>query len=383
VVHIFIFNMSKPKGSADDLWTKLEAAPVASSGENAGDGAGTDTTTVFVGESGCGKSSLIQTFLKPTANKDPKPTFALEYNFARKKVTGQASSGKSVAHIWELGGDIYEPRLLDVAITTRNLSSTTVVICIDLSKPKNAFASLKKWIALIRGEVVKNRLAELKAKSPDEAKQMRDRAMTQYEENLNDRSKIKPCEVPLVVVGTKYDLFKANFGLSERRAVWQVIRCVAHTHGATVLTTSMEAGARDSLRNSVSAICFRTVQKNMLDVAPDKPVSVSPGKDDYAQIILSSLSDSTAAKSRLIYNESDVNSFFESGKGVSPAGWAKFADHLASLFGPPDPLPEAVGDAEEKRDENEFPEVEVDEMRGQRDIALQRYVQVMQNCRLE
>jgi hypothetical protein len=121
----------------------------------------------------------------------------------------------------------------------------------------------------------------------------------------------------------------------------------------------------------------------MLDVAPDKPVSVSPGKDDYAQIILSSLSDSTAAKSRLIYNESDVNSFFESGKGVSPAGWAKFADHLASLFGPPDPLPEAVGDAEEKRDENEFPEVEVDEMRGQRDIALQRYVQVMQNCRLE
>jgi GTP-binding protein EngB required for normal cell division len=92
VVRIFIFNMSKPKGSADDLWTKLEAAPVASSGENAGDGAGTDTTTVFVGESGCGKSSLIQTFLKPTANKDPKPTFALEYNFARKKVTGQASS---------------------------------------------------------------------------------------------------------------------------------------------------------------------------------------------------------------------------------------------------------------------------------------------------
>jgi GTPase SAR1 family protein len=368
------------KAVAEDLWTKLEALPVAptsSQGQSFGggdnEGSTVDTTTVFVGDSSCGKSSIIQAFLKPTANKDPKSTFALEYNFARKKAS--SGSSKSVAHIWELGGDIYEPRLLDVAISTRNLATTTLVVCCDLSKPQNAFSSLKKWIALLR-DIVKNRLKELKVLNPSEAEAMRERAISQYEDNTNDRARAKPCEVPIVIIATKYDVFKSR-SISERRAIMQVIRCVAHLHGASIFTTSTESGMKENVRNILNSICFRTLPRSSLDVAIDKPVAVSAGKDDFAQIILSSLSESssTAAKSRLIYSESEIGNFFDS-KGISPECWAKFTDHLATLFGQPDPLPEAAGDNDDRRDDNEFPEADIDQMRAQRDIALQRYIQV-------
>ena len=41
---------------------------------------------------------------------------------------------KSIAHIWELGGDIFEPKLLEIPITLKNLTSLTLVVVVDLSK---------------------------------------------------------------------------------------------------------------------------------------------------------------------------------------------------------------------------------------------------------
>jgi hypothetical protein len=39
-----------------------------------------------------------------------KPTIALDYNFARRTSNGV----KSVANIWEVGGDLVEPRLIEI-----------------------------------------------------------------------------------------------------------------------------------------------------------------------------------------------------------------------------------------------------------------------------
>lgn len=103
---------------ADDVQTSSSSTPsLEFDDEN-------DTITLFVGDSGSGKSTLIQTFLKPSVTKEPKSTFALEYNFARKKGgsggkdSNSNSSGRNVAHIWELGGDIYEPKLLEIPVST-------------------------------------------------------------------------------------------------------------------------------------------------------------------------------------------------------------------------------------------------------------------------
>lgn len=124
--------MSKSSAAAD-LWTLIENDTTKTFEDDS-----VEATSLFVGDSGCGKSYLIQSFLKPTVTKDPKvleinswnqyksdncytasivwnlltfgcvlknnlkPTFALEYSFARKKASGNSS--KTVAHVWELGG---------------------------------------------------------------------------------------------------------------------------------------------------------------------------------------------------------------------------------------------------------------------------------------
>lgn len=41
-----------------------------------------------------------------------KPTIALDYNFARRTSNGV----KSVANIWEVGGDLVEPKLIEIGI---------------------------------------------------------------------------------------------------------------------------------------------------------------------------------------------------------------------------------------------------------------------------
>lgn len=91
---------SMDASAAIDVWSKLEREPrdAALQGESKAEADGTsseskssakestqgyNSSIVFVGDSQCGKSTLIQTFLKPSAAKDTKPTIALEYSYAR------------------------------------------------------------------------------------------------------------------------------------------------------------------------------------------------------------------------------------------------------------------------------------------------------------
>lgn len=366
--------------SVDDIWTKLENSPPPQSlsEENV------DTTTIFVGDAGSGKSTLIQGFLKPNVSKEPKPTFALEYNFARKK--GSQASSKSIAHIWEMGGDIWEPKLLEMALTARTLATTVVVICCDLSKPQNALACLQRWIKLSR-ELIKRRISELQSSDPDAVAALRNAAASQYQEHPNDAPRARPCEIPLYIVGTKYDIFK-TMNSGDRRSVTQLIRFVAHYHGTSfIATSSAETSLKESFRNVLSGICFRATPKVQCETSIDKPMFITAGKDDFEAILLSSVSkdgssdsSSGSTKSKLLYSETDVSNFV-SPQGLTRDCWSRFAEHLNSVFGSADPSPEqlhneSISDESNKAEDNEFPEAEIDEMRAQRDVALQRYIQV-------
>ncbi len=72
-----------------DLWSIVEREQHLEEGHD-------DPCIVVLGNSKSGKSSLIQCFLKPTVTKDPKPTVALDYNFARKKA-GSGDKGSQVS----------------------------------------------------------------------------------------------------------------------------------------------------------------------------------------------------------------------------------------------------------------------------------------------
>ena len=313
--------------------------------------------------------------------KEPKPTFALDYNYARRKAGSSAPGSKTIAHLWELGGDISEPKLLEVPLTANYLSSAAVVVVCDLSKPQNCLASLLKWIVTVRA-VIKQRIGDLQSTNATAATAMKENAVAQYRELAPepDAARARPCEIPLYVVANKYDTFKNN---PNRRTLMQIIRFIAHFHGATVITaSSADAVLKESFRSTMNAICFRTSSKSVYEASVDKAVQISAGRDSFESILLGTVRDgdsSAGGKSRLASSESDF-SLYLSSSSVTRDCWDRMGEILSGLLGPPDPSAVKDKGAEEEeskeQQQNEYPEAEIDEVRAQRDAALQRYIVV-------
>jgi dynein light intermediate chain 2, cytosolic len=287
--------MSKSKSvkarAVDDLWTKIESEPAEVDADQV------ETTVLFVGDSGSGKSSLINSFLKASSTKQPKPTFALDYSFARKKVATSFSSsgGKSVAHVWELGGDINEPGLLDVPISVQNLTSLSVIVCCDLSKPHNVLKSVRKWIKVVR-EVLARRFIAYEATNGKkfEVDELR---KGQFEGHC-DKKMLSLFKIPLYVIANKYDIFR-DTGSVERRSTMQILRFVSHYYGATFMcASSVDSSLRDNFKNFINSVCFKLPLRQAYETNHEKAVYVFAGKDSFENILLGNKSgDSSGPES--------------------------------------------------------------------------------------
>ena len=320
-----------------------------------------------------------QSFLKPSVTKEPKPTFALEYSFARKKVASAppgAVQPKSLAHIWELGGDIYEPGLLEIPISLKTFTNASVIIVIDLSKPQNVLKSLLKWIDAIR-DVISRRIKELASADNTAAQDIRNAAMQPYAEN-SDAARVRPCEIPLFIVATKWDALKSKSMTSaDRKAIMQALRFVAHYNGASLYSTSStESVLKESFRGIMGSICFRTPLKTYTETSPDKPIYVSAGTDNFEDILLGENA------SDLLRSEAELADYI-SDSGIARKCWDRFDNFHSSIFGPPDLLGSMNNLVESKIDDegggtdegdNEYPEAEIDAIRAEKDVQLQQYI---------
>ena len=275
--------MSKAAPSSDrDLWSLL-ARDVKLTTSTGSAASSNEAVILVVGDFKAGKSTIIQSFLKPNIGKEPKPTFALEYAFARKK---SASSGKSVAHIWELGGEISDPGFLQVPITLRTLNDASIVICCDLSKPQNIYSTLKYYYEHIK-QIIRQYIADMQRLSWDaKISQLRQYASRPInEEGHPDAQKLRLLEIPNCIILTKYDSFK-NLPLADRRLVYQLIRFFAHFYGASILTYTNDSNQKENFRNYFSSICFQNSLKSTYEVSSDKPLFVSHGNDSFENILL-------------------------------------------------------------------------------------------------
>ena len=72
-----------------------------------------------------------------------------------------------------------EPRLIEIGITLRTLSSAAVIVTIDLSKPHNLVTSLLRSISAIK-EIVSRRVAELQATNVIALNEIRDKLNAPY-----------------------------------------------------------------------------------------------------------------------------------------------------------------------------------------------------------
>eukprot|EP00639_Heterosigma_akashiwo_P021194 CAMPEP_0206402062 /NCGR_PEP_ID=MMETSP0294-20121207/26708_1 /ASSEMBLY_ACC=CAM_ASM_000327 /TAXON_ID=39354 /ORGANISM="Heterosigma akashiwo, Strain CCMP2393" /LENGTH=429 /DNA_ID=CAMNT_0053859015 /DNA_START=143 /DNA_END=1429 /DNA_ORIENTATION=- len=360
----------KPKKSlppGTDLWARI-THEVNESKKEGNEPQAVESFGLLLGERGAGKSSLVQSFLNPSKGPDdrPKPSVALEYQFARR---AGGAAAKDVAHLWELGGGMQATELIRVAITPKQLQHAAFVVCVDLGRPENALGDLLRWLAVARRHMA-DCLRLIAKKRPPLAEAIRKamvRRLAMADDNP-DKRLIDPAPVPLVIVANKYDLFKDHAGV-KRKALWAALRFVAHLNGATLLACSAkEKALRDGARAALNAALFRApLPRRLLETNGERPVVVPAGQDSMAAILRHLPERTTAAD-------------FVSAAGVAPDAIPKWKKALAALFGPPT-APEGggggaggaegdEGEEEEKGSEpNGFPEPLVDEVRAQRDQA--------------
>ena len=298
---------------AEDIWTKLQKlrkVPEKSESKeaettNAGD-AGAESSSsmtvnqqiIFVGDAGSGKSTLIQTFIKPNAVKDTKPTVALEYNFARKTV----NNTKYVSNLWEVGGDFLESKYLEIPLTKDSLKSSAIVICCDLSKPHNVIVSVLRSLSAIR-EILKRTLADLQSTNVHALNEIKE-SISQTYKGHPDANKVKPLELPIVIIGNKYDTMR-TMTIAERRAVLQALRFISHYFGAIFMTVSVnDSNNRELFRSLMNSLSFNVPLKASNEVNVDKYVYITRAQDTYESILLGNLANETAESAKVSQTQS-------------------------------------------------------------------------------
>lgn len=162
-----------------------------------------------------------------------------------------------------------------------------------------------------------------------------------------------------------------------------------------MVTSSSEGSNKEIFRSFMNSLCFGVNMKPYYDVAADRAMIVSAGKDSFANILTgksagkSGDDDGDRAKSVFASSEADVQAFITA-TGVNKETWGRFETTLSSVFGAAS-VTAATGKSANSADSansngddgtagkaganNEYPEADIDECRQARDIVLEQYIQ--------
>jgi uncharacterized protein YqfA (UPF0365 family) len=119
----------------------------------------------------------------------------------------------------EIGGDIIEPKLIEIGITKDNLGTSFGIIVCDLSKPHNILQSVQRSVGAFK-EIISKRAAELQATNVNELTEIRNKVTAMYAKHV-DSKRVRPTEVPLYIIANKYDTTR-SLSSADRRSVSQV-----------------------------------------------------------------------------------------------------------------------------------------------------------------
>ncbi|KAI8822224.1 uncharacterized protein EV422DRAFT_619352 [Fimicolochytrium jonesii] len=367
-----------------DIWTLVKEMKAAEKKSGEAPDAPIESTLIFVGSRGAGKTSVVLRFLD--RDDPPTPTVGMEYTFARR-TRGGMNAVKDVAHIWEIAGGIRLSELVSIPLKETNIHTSTFVIVVNLSKPAETIHTLTTLLPRLHTTTTQI-LARLEARGSKRPKALRQFAWRKFmggtgekdekekdEKGLHpDKEFLNPSLVPLVIIGTHYDLFK-DMESDPRKLLLKSLRYLAHTHGASLLFTS--PSPTPSLRSLLSHHAFKTSAPRTLSTDANKPVVVLAGQDSLAAIggppgVLKSLGREDAV-----------------GGGRARVGWEAWKRDVDGVWPPPgnvgDREPdeqveveggiegEGVEEGRRTRVEfDKFPEPAVDALRAQKEEELQK-----------
>lgn len=241
------------------------------------DEADENSAVFLLGSKNSGKTSVILRFLD--RDEAPKPTVALEYTYGRRA----KGHNVDVGHIWELGGGTWLSKLVDIPVNPDTLMHTTIFLVLDLSLPKELWFTLETLLQAVKSRV-ESVIAEMKAADADIKRKLQKAAWQRVGEDHPDKNMMDPFLIPLVIVGTKYDIFQ-EFDSEKRKVICKTLRFVAHISGASLQffsTKQEQLVAR--VRALMSHHLFGTTASKTLQTDHNKPLLVPAGLDSIQQI---------------------------------------------------------------------------------------------------
>ncbi|NXR95833.1 DC2L1 protein, partial [Hypocryptadius cinnamomeus] len=161
-----------------------------------------EKSILFMGNKNAGKTTIILRCLE--REESPKPTLALEYTFGRR--ARRHNIPKDVAHFWELGGGTSLVELIRIPITSHNIRSFAIVLVLDLSKPNELWTTMESLLQVTRNHVNKI-LTKLEKTNPEVAAEIKQRMWNNLQRDHPDSALVDPFPIPLVIIGSKYDIF--------------------------------------------------------------------------------------------------------------------------------------------------------------------------------
>ncbi|XP_055986568.1 cytoplasmic dynein 2 light intermediate chain 1 [Sorex fumeus] len=332
----------------ETLW-EIARAEVERRGAGSGDSGpdGGEKTVFFLGSKGGGKTTIILRCLD--RDEPPKPTLALEYTYGRRAKGHNIP--KDLAHFWELGGGTSLLDLISIAITSESVQTLSVVLVLDLSKPHDLWPTMESLLQATRGHVDRVR-ARLGKDGSKAASEMRQKVWSHLQKDHPDRELIDPFPIPLVIIGSKYDVFQ-DFDSEKRKVICKTLRFLAHHHGATLLFTSKSEGLLLKIRGAINQLAFGIDKSKSVCMDQNKPLFIPAGSDSLAQIGPPPMPDGDLGKLR-------AHTPLELWKKV-------YERHF------PAQSTSTLKDTKDPARDPQYAESEVDEMRAQKDQELEQY----------
>uniref|UniRef100_A0A8C7XXW3 Cytoplasmic dynein 2 light intermediate chain 1 n=1 Tax=Oryzias sinensis TaxID=183150 RepID=A0A8C7XXW3_9TELE len=338
-----------PKIISDSLW---ELATAEVQHQESEEETVSDRTVFLMGSKAGGKTSILLRCLE--RDEAPKPTLALEYTFGRR-ARGH-NTPKAIAHLWELGGGTSLSDLVQIPITSVSVSCLSVILVLDLSKPNDLWVTMEKLLQAVQTQVDKvfSQAAQAhKSKAGTKNQPFVHPAARVLPKDYPDRELISPFPVPLLIIGSKYDLFQ-DFDSEKKKVVSKTLRFIAHYHAASLIFTSIKSESLMSkIKSFFSHLAFGLDRGKTLSSDLSKALIIPAGSDSFSQIGPPSVTD-VDITSLHAKNPKDL--------------WRKVYEHVFPH--------ENASEQKELKDPSKDPqysEPQIDAMRAQKDQELEQY----------
>ncbi|XP_061601135.1 cytoplasmic dynein 2 light intermediate chain 1 [Cololabis saira] len=334
--------------SSDSLW-ELAAAEGRAEEQLRGETLA-ERTVVLTGSKAGGKTSILLRCLD--RDEPPKPTLALEYTFGRR-ARGH-NTPKDIAHLWELGGGTSLSDLVQIPITPLSIRSLSVILILDLSKPNALWATMEKLLQATHAQLDKvSSQGQQRSKLGAKHQTPVHSAARVLPKDYPDRELISPFPVPLLIIGSKYDLFQ-EFDSDKKKVVCKTLRFIAHYYAASLIFTSMKSESLVSKTKKLFChLAFGLDRGKTVSCDPTKPLMVPAGSDSFSQIGSPPTTD-VDITSLHAKNPKDL--------------WKKVYEHVFPQ--------ERADEQKELKDPSRDPqysEPQIDAMRAQKDQELEQY----------